>query len=623
MKNIIALIVFLLAFNLGYGQTTTWDGAAWSAGSPNIGVNAIIDGNYSTFVNGGNITALSLTVTLNGALTVTDGFFVWIQDAVTVDLGGTIIVNSQGSVVQINNTANTVNGTVTVEKLTPDMNAWYEYTYWSSPVSGETINGGLFEGQADRRFLFDGSKFLDATAETGNNNAAVAGQDDIDDNRDDWALVNGADIMNPGVGYASTHDEIIFNATLGGLPKNLKYTFEGPFNNGVYNVPIYRNDSELNDTNWNLIGNPYPSAISTISFFTLNEYHGIFNPTGTIEGAIYLWSQNTPPDSNTNGNENENFAVSDYAIINSGSGNIAGGDNLLPNDYIPSGQGFFVSYSNDAGTTGGTFPVLSNTVTFNNSMRVTGNNDQFFRANNNLKTKSVANKVWLNLTSDNGVFNQILTAYVDGATNKYDGMSYDAPRNLSTGAAAILYTTIEGYSKKFAIQGKAENSLNEDEVINIGFKTTIDVPTTYKLSIAQLEGDFLNGNPIYLKDNLLNTLHDLKDSDYNFTSTVGEFNERFEIVFNEDALSLGDQTITNNDLSIIELRNGDVLFKLSGNLAMSSIQIIDLQGRILYDLKIEGNSKTYNLSNLSLAPYLAKVTLSNGATITKKAIKRL
>ena len=45
--------------------------------------------------------------------------------------------------------------------------------------------------------------------------------------------------------------------------------------------------------------------------------------------------------------ENFNFSVSDYAISNSG-GTIAGGDGETPNRYIPSGQAFFISYSNAA-----------------------------------------------------------------------------------------------------------------------------------------------------------------------------------------------------------------------------------------------------------------------------------
>jgi hypothetical protein len=45
--------------------------------------------------------------------------------------------------------------------------------------------------------------------------------------------------------------------------------------------------------------------------------------------------------------------------------------------------------------------------------------------------------------------------------------------------------------------------------------------TLYKLSIAQLKGDFLTSNPIYLKDNFLNKIHNLETSDYSFTSEVG------------------------------------------------------------------------------------------------------
>ncbi|RLD25457.1 MAG: hypothetical protein DRI75_13330, partial [Bacteroidetes bacterium] len=188
--------------------------------------------------------------------------------------------------------------------------------------------------------------------------------------------------------------------------------------------------------------------------------------------------------------------------------------------------------------------------------------------------------------------------------------------------AAIIYSTIDGDDGKFAIQGKDVNSLCSDEVISLGFKTLIEVATLYKFSIAQLEGEFLNNNTIYLKDNLLNVLHDLSLNDYAFTSEVGEFNHRFEIVFNENALSLGELTINSDSLSIIEFSNGNVQFKLSSPLEMKSIEIIDLLGRTIYKLEANGNSITYNLSNLSHATYIAKVELSNGFVITKKAIKR-
>ena len=594
------------------GATVTWSGV-WSA-TPDLTTPVIIAANYNT-ANGGieiSFSACSLTIDAGFSLRIDNGDYVKVQNDIVAN--GDITVETQGAVVQIDDSGTMIeNGIITVIKTTAPSNAWYEYTYWSSPVLGETIGTALSDADVNRRFWFNASNFQDTTMETGNDNATVDGQDDIDDNGDDWQLAAGTDTMTPGVGYASTQSEFSWSIAPGTSNKTFDYTFFGPFNNGVITVPVVRNDIETADTNWNFIGNPYPSAIDVDAFFNTNVF--TLNASGLLDGTVYLWSQNTPPDANTNGNEGQNFAQSDYAIIN-GTGETQGGDEIPPNRFIPSGQGFFVSVA-DAPQ-----PLTSGNVIFNNSMRVTGNNDQFFRVNNNSKTKSVANKVWINLTSDNGVFNQALVGYVNGATNSYDGTYYDAPRNLSTGASAILYTTIEGSAKKFAIQGKNMNSLDIDEVISLGFKTTIEVATLYKFSIAQFEGNFFSNNTIYLKDNLLNILHDLSLNDYTFTSEVGEFNNRFEIVFNENALSVGEHKINNDSLSIFELNNGNVQFKLSSPLEMKSIEIIDILGRTLYRLEANGNSKTYNLSNLSQTIYIAKVELSNGVVITKKAVKR-
>jgi len=259
-------------------------------------------------------------------------------------------------------------------------------------------------------------------------------------------------------------------------------------------------------------------------------------------------------------------------------------------------------------------------------MRVLGatDNSQFFKNSNarNKATASNINKLWVNLTSDNGVFNQTLIGYIDGATNDYDGSFYDAPKNTTTGAAAILFSNIEGSNKLFAIQGKSPSSLNENEVINLGFNTSINVPTIYTLSIAQLQGDFLSNNKVYLKDNLLNTLHDLSGSDYNFTSEVGEFKDRFEIVFNAQALSADTFNLDTNTVQIIQVDDTHVTFKASGNLSIKTVAIYDLLGRQLYQLEGSHNEETYILSQLNNAVFIAKVELSNGVLITKKAIKK-
>ena len=107
------------------------------------------------------------------------------------------------------------------------------------------------------------------------------------------------------------------------------------------------------------------------------------------------------------------------------------------------------------------------------------------------------------------------------------------------------------------------------------------------------------------------------------TSEVGEFNDRFEIIFNNASLSNDELLAAEKTLSIFEHRNGDVQFKLNSNsLQIKNIQIIDLQGRIIYYFNVAKNDSTHQLSALSQTPYIAKVTLNNNQAITKKAVKK-
>lgn len=606
------------------GTPTTWDGSVWdNVIGPDFATPAIINGNYNTGTNG-SFSTCSLTVNAGATLTISDedngsliNTYVVVQTDVIVE--GVIKMDPKAAFVQLEDTSTVILsglGTIEVDKVTAPMNAWYEYTYWSSPVSGALIGIALADSNTNRCFLFNAQNFLDAKMETGNNNTQVDGQDDIDDNSNDWQWVDGTTVMKPGVGYAATHSEAAFIIPPGPFsPPQFKYTFEGPFNNGEITVPMYRNDSETNDNNWNFIGNPYPSAIDADLFLNFNSI---------IDGAIFLWSQNTPPSSTANGNQQLNFSSSDYAIIN-GIGQTAGGDGLMPERKIPSGQAFFVSYSDAAIPISTVGDISEGEVVFNNSMRVIGASDnaQFFKnSSSKSNSTSLANKLWVNLTSDNGVFNQTLIGYVKGATNADDGSYFDTEKNASSGTSAILYSTIDGNNKKFAIQGKAENNLKIVETINLGFKTSINVAALYTLSIAQLEGDFLTNNTIYLKDNLLNKVHNLSHADYTFTSEIGEFNDRFVVMFHNQSLSTDELAADTNTLKIIDLDNDRVKFTITNDLRIKTVTVFDLLGRELYAFKGQNSEEIYHLSNLKNNIYIAKVELSNGAVITKKAVKK-
>ncbi|MDG5490502.1 Calx-beta domain-containing protein [Psychroserpens sp. SPM9] len=580
-----------------------WSNSATNVNPPTISEIVIIDDTYDTTANG-DIDACQLVINsgVGRTLNVTNSHYVRVVNNVINN--GTLTVQTHGAFVQDGlglagtGTAGTFtnNGTASVIKQTEILNDWYEYTYWSSPVLNQDLNAATPFTPATRRFYFDTSNYWDEHTDGTTNGVP----DDIDDAPPyDWQNASG-DTMEMGRGYAAT------SSPMGLYPGTDQATFEGEFFTGDLFKSVIRNGF-AGDNDWNFIGNPYASAIDFVDLYTENST--------IIDGAAYLWAQSLPPLDTNPGNEPLNFNQADYAIITVGSGNTAGANMVTPNNFIPSGQGFFVSAINTGGN-----------LRFTNEMRRADNtsNDQFFRFSDP-EDNAIAydtNRLWVNLTSDNGVFNQILVAYVDGATNGEDSWSYDAPRNLSSGLASVIYTFIDNVDTRYAIQGKAPSSLTLDEVIPVGFKTNITQATIYKLSIADLEGEFLSNNTIYLKDKLLNTIHVLSDSDYTFTSETGDFTERFEIVFRQESLSVTENEVSPNDVSIVELGDGDVEISVGQNLVIKRVEIIDVVGRTIYQLQGNSSVEVYNLSRLSQAAYIARITLSNGQIITKKAIKR-
>jgi hypothetical protein len=535
-----------------------------------VNTSNIVGTNYNGFgkslfvKNGGR-----LDVQSNNTLTITDG--------VTVEATGTFNLENAASLIQVNNVANSgiisMKRNVNVRKL--------DYVYWSSPVASFPLSSISTTVNRYKWLPTVGANLNGwGTWEVANEN-----------------MVNGKGYIVRGPdSYTST-------------PQNYTQNFVGVPNNGNINMPISRGTYDgvnyvtgvsgtlatRNDDNWNLIGNPYPSAISANTFLATNT---------NIVGFVKFWTHGTMPASAASdpfyNNYGLNYSVSDYVNYNA-----TGANPPIGNGNIAAGQGFFVLMNHSSAG-------VNENVVFNNSMRRNDyRNDLFYRNENitNLDTEE-KHRVWLNLISPSLKSSPVLIGYTANATNDIDRM-YDVP-------ALDVKTNFELYSfsttNKLNIQGKALPFSNDDR-ISLG--VSIEQAGSHSIDILKVDGLFESASQnIYLEDLTLGITHDLRVSPYFFTSAVGRFENRFVLKFSNE--TLGNEDFNTNNVTVYTNESINVI---ATNQTIKSVKIHDLLGRVVgvFNTVNSNEFKTSTIAKTQSA-LLVEVTLENDAKQTYKVI---
>lgn len=586
----------------------TWNGTDWrdnnnAVATPSLTTNEVINANY-TISSGQILNGCSLTINTGFTVSIQNQGFLKIQNDLTINNNAVVEISNQGSLIMVNDSGIvTTNGTgkVNVNKTSSPFEQ-YDYTYWSSPIESPTTNiATTFPSwRTDYAFYYNPSKFEDlVTIANGTQTAATA--DGYDDNEDDW---QPATTMTPGKGY------IIMGPTSGLFTNTgASVTFTGKVNNGVKSTAVSLTPGTPSDDDWNLIGNPYPSAISADTFINAN-ISGTGSINQTINGTLYFWTHKANLGGGLNlGPDALNFSQDDYAVYTLAggtgtSGTITGAIEDLtnrPSGYIASGQAFFVEAE------------ASGNVTFNNSMRSVSNpNSQFFKTKPNKSKSTAKNRIWLNLENNLGMFSQQLVGYFNNATldydNGYDGLLNDGGNYIN------FYSFID--TDTYKIQGRS--AFDENDQVKLGYSSAVS--GTFTISIDTKEGVFNDTNiPVYLEDKLLNVIHDLKTKPYVFTTASGTFNNRFVLRYNNKTLRKTNVEAVENQV-LISITNKQI--KVSSAIeTINKVVVYDLLGRQLYQ-KNNLNSNELILSNLASAQQalLVKVTLQNGHTVIKKNI---
>ena len=567
---------------------TDWDVANnWTPTGVPLASDCVVipDVTNDPIVSGGNYNGLGLNLTIqnNALLTVESNNAVTITDWININAGGDLQLNNSASLIQINNNANQgimhMDRTASIRKL--------DYVYWSSPVanfSSSAISPGTNAG-----YIY---KWAPTVA-----NGTYAS--------DFGKWVGGNEIMALGKGYIVRGPDA-YTAT----HQNYTATFVGTPNNGVINTPIQRSTYTgtpyvgptttmvtLNDDNWNLLGNPYPSALNADTFLAENN--------SNIAGFVKIWTHGTLPSNMIVDPFYEdyqmNYTVADYITYNS-LGSTPPGYNGM----IGAGQGFFV-LMNDSGAT-------SENIIFNNTMRShTFDNSQFYRTAENTENNSGIEKhrIWLDLVDPAGTSTKALIGYAAGATNSLDN-AFDAPA-LGVKASFEMYSIAE--NKELLIQGRTLPFDNNDQ-IPLGVTAPND--GMYTIALSLVDGRFLNSDQnIYLEDKLLNIIHDLKAAPYHFTIESGTNENRFVLRYTNETLGNNDflddnsvLVVSNTNLSVVSTKN-----------TIQSVLVFDVLGRLLVN-KQNINSLEVPLHEVQKnnAPLVIQIALTNGTKVNKKVV---
>lgn len=547
-------------------NSTTWNGTTWSNGFPTSSVDVIFNANFTQ--TGGTMEACSIFVLAGAQVNFISNSNAVVTHNVTVATGGSLTFESGSNLTQIENTANV--GNVTVKRNSSRLKR-LDYTLWSAPVTGQTLLSFSPATTVDRFYTYNST--------TNQYNSVVPSTTNFTAGKGYLIRMPNAD-STPG-----------YNA--GGAAIVYKGEFKGVPNNGNVRLPL---TYISNTQSYNAVGNPYPSPINITDFLDANA--------GIIDGTIYIWRKTNDPTKSSYWTCNKAGAIANNAP---GGGGASGNDlnDLLFSPYavdgtglLSTGQGFIVKAA-----------AANKELVFRNNMRRTTNNSMILRNGNTSATADTnANRIWLNVVNSANAFSQTMIGYMPEGTTGYDD-GYDSVSLMDGG---INLYTVQA-DNKLAIQTRPE-FINTD-VVPVGFKT--NVAGTFEIKIDKTDGLFTGDQAIYLKDKATNTIQNLKEGSYSFTTETGTFNDRFEMMFvNEGALGTDNPVIAANDI-IVYADTKQV--KVTAPEAIKNVIIYDLLGKVLYEKNnidtTEFTSADINTANQVI---IVKVMLDNGQAVAKK-----
>ena len=510
-----------------------------------------------------------------------------------------------------------------------------EYNYWCSPVGDPTTSSSVNNPFIPENSFYDqtagpitSSIATFTTAYDGTSGPLVISNRwfytfDPGTAYSEWDLFNEDDSVTSGYGFTMKGTN--------GSGSNQLYDFRGKANTGTMSIAVLNGD-------WTLTGNPYPSALDAADFIhdPLNTNLANSTTPPTTTGALYYWEQDPTPNSHyvasyvggyatytTSAPDAMDNSVDSYTPATfttfDGAGNIiplpppGATGSKTARRYIPVGQGFMI----EGNANGNVF--ITNAQ--RNFVKESSGSSFFFGQEEHNEQRTYTEN-GLNIVPEgfqrfriNVAFNDLYTRQLlmnlhDSATEGFDyGLEGKHPLLIDSDAYW------EQDDIPYTIQ-----ALKYDLELRIPLLLTLHEEQFIRFRIFDVQ--HFDDAPIYLHDKDLNAYTNLREGYHEITLPSGDYSDRFEITFTmDDALNTPEVTL--NDFQVFQNNNTANLTILNPNgLAIENVSLFDINGKNILNQRMETIENEYYIStkNLSSGVYLAKVTVTNSKTVSKKII---
>jgi hypothetical protein len=318
---------------------------------------------------------------------------------------------------------------------------------------------------------------------------------------------------------------------------------------------------------YNLLGNPYPSAVDLLSA-------GVTWGAG-LDQEVWIWDP----------------VGSSYKSFTVGSGG-------THSQYLPPQQGIWVHKAVAGGTT---------SLTFANTARVV-NTENFIK-------EEPADLLYLNVSSSSKpYYDNAMIRFMDVTTAGYD-RNYDAQLMRGGPETPQIYSLISDATYP-ELTVNALPWTGVDQEVPLGFDCSVS--GTYTLTASNM-GSFREGTVLYLQDLLNGHTQNLNlEPAYTFDYEAGADPARFLLLFTNPFFGINDKS--NQSLHIFSYSH-DFYVKNSGNTQEGDVALFDLAGRQVFVSHLQPMAVNRYTPNVTSGFYVVRVITGSQVTTEKVYIQ--